>query len=231
MVCTRTRGRCVRRQTAGPLLRRRRFHGGEAVWLVCWRLFGPPFYHLSTLLCRALLLLRSFRTSAGACLVSLPPLSASALQLNESLHDNMEYVKELFYDAPEGAGGSGVGGGGGGGGGGDRDTPARVEFVEAAKTADLFSLALHHLKTLKFELRKAFLALFSYLMHYDTAGFASDFMLTNISRRLHQMVDGYAASDCALIVGQMLRVCIDSQERLCMALIVGAVRTANTMAR
>ena len=83
-------------------------------------------------------------------------------------------------------------------------------------------LAISALKSVAFETRKDFVALFCYLVRHDTMRFATSY-LAHHTGLLYQIVDGYSSTEVALNCGAMLRECVKVTELL-RVLLYGPVR-------
>jgi hypothetical protein len=94
---------------------------------------------------------------------------------------------------------------------------------------EIMPLAVTSLKSISFETRKDFVALFNHLVRHDTQRFATHY-LAHHSGVLYQIVDGYASTEIALNCGTMLRECVKVSELL-HVLLYGTVSAAGARAR
>ena len=106
------------------------------------------------------------------------------MQLNEDIERRVEQIKHIIYGEPDEKDEKGVVHG---------PDPTVIEAVARAFMAEeIMPLALAHLKSVGFEIRKSFVTLFVFLLRHDCAGFATTYMPSH-TNLLYQLVDGYVA--------------------------------------
>jgi calcium binding protein 39 len=91
------------------------------------------------------------------------------------------------------------------------DTYALETVARALMAEEIMPLTIANLKSIDFETRKDFVALFNYMVRHDLMAFATSY-LAHHSGLLYQIVDGYASTEIALNCGAMLRECVKVTE-------------------